>query len=121
MKQIHQVDQTHYGNTHDASAHEIRDPMAHHDSSPKKDHESGEDQCHGSSQQQHKGYEETTSLNSLGMICLYKVTSSGGMKRMDEVPIKMARDFIPSQNGNMMLVRSYDKKLISLVHFDKER
>ena len=53
------------------------------------------------------------------MICLYKVTPSGGMKRIDEVPIKMGRNFVPTSKGNMVLVRSYDKRLISLVNYDK--
>ena len=56
---------------------------------------------------------------NLGIIALYKVTSSGGLKRMNEVNIQMGRNFFPSKDGNMTLTRSYDKRWISLVNFDK--
>jgi hypothetical protein len=43
------------------------------------------------------------------IIALYKVTPKGTMKRIDEVQIKMGRNFITSENGNMTLTRSYGK------------
>lgn len=42
------------------------------------------------------------------------------MQRVHEVSVKMGRKFFPSKNGNMMLTRSRDKKLISLVSFDRD-
>jgi hypothetical protein len=32
----------------------------------------------------------------------------------------MGRKFFPSENGNMVLTRSKDKKIISLTNFDKD-
>jgi hypothetical protein len=53
-----------------------------------------------------------------GFVMLYKVTAKGGMQQKNQVPINMGRNFFPSQNGNMMLTRSRDKRRISLTNFD---
>jgi len=63
-------------------------------------------------------------MYNLGIIGLYKVAPSGGLKRLDECPIKMGthdnkRNFYPSRDGNMTLTRSYDKRLISLLNFSQ--
>jgi hypothetical protein len=34
--------------------------------------------------------------------------------------MKMGRKFIPAGNGNMVLTRSKDKKIISVTNFDKD-
>ena len=39
---------------------------------------------------------------------------------MGEVELAMGRNFIPSHKGNMTLTRSMDKKLVSLVNFDRD-
>ena len=60
-------------------------------------------------------------MYTLGIIGLYKVAPSGGLKRLDECPIKMGkRNFYPSRDGNMTLTRSYDKRLISLLNFNPD-
>ena len=60
-------------------------------------------------------------MYNLGIIGLYKVAPSGGLKRLDECPIKMGnRNFYPSRDGNMTLTRSYDKRLISLLNFSQD-
>jgi len=55
-----------------------------------------------------------------GVICLYKINSKGGMQRKSQNTIQMGRKFFPSENGNMVLTRSKDKKIISLTNFDKD-
>lgn len=40
------------------------------------------------------------------------------MRRTKEIELKMGRIFCKSQNGNMTLTRSMDKKLISVVNFN---
>jgi len=54
------------------------------------------------------------------IIAFYKVTAIGGMQRINEVEVKMGRKFFPSQDGNMTLTRSKDKKIISLVNFNEK-
>jgi hypothetical protein len=53
-----------------------------------------------------------------GMLVLYGVNDRGGLRRITETELKMGRKFKESRNGNMMLTRSKNKKLISLVNFD---
>ena len=53
-----------------------------------------------------------------GILALYKISKDGGLKRISEIDIKMGRKYQKPKNGNMMLTRSKDKKLISLVNFD---
>lgn len=54
-----------------------------------------------------------------GIVALYKVTSSGGLQRDVQDTVKMGRKFFPSNDGNMVLTRSKDKKIISLTNFDR--
>lgn len=54
------------------------------------------------------------------IIAFYKVTAIGGMQRINEVEVKMGRKFFLSQDGNMTLTRSKDKKVISLVNFNEK-
>ena len=54
-----------------------------------------------------------------GIVALYKVTSSGGLQRDVQDTVKMGRKFFPSKDGNMVLTRSKDKKIISLTNFDR--
>lgn len=54
-----------------------------------------------------------------GIIGLYKVTPFGKLEKYSEVDLNMGRKFFPSQNGNMVLTRSKDKKIVSLTNFDK--
>jgi hypothetical protein len=54
-----------------------------------------------------------------GIIALYKISPMGGMQRGIQTDIEMGRKFFPSQNGNMVLTRSKDKKVISLTNFDR--
>ena len=61
---------------------------------------------------------ETTMVQPI--IALYKVTSLGGLQRTNQTDVKMGRKFFPSLNGNMMLTRSKDKKVVSLTNFDRE-
>jgi hypothetical protein len=53
------------------------------------------------------------------ILALYKITPTGGMQRSNQVDAKIGRKFFPSKNGNMMLTRSKDKKIISLTNFDE--
>ena len=53
------------------------------------------------------------------LMATYKVNQSGGMRRVNEVDVQMGRKFFSSQDGNMSLTRSYDKKLISLANFEE--
>lgn len=55
-----------------------------------------------------------------GILAEYKVSNTGSMQRINECPLKMGRNFIPSQNGNMVMVRSRDKSKITIVNFDKD-
>jgi uncharacterized membrane protein YcgQ (UPF0703/DUF1980 family) len=52
------------------------------------------------------------------ILAIYKVNAAGGMRRFAEVDTEMGRRFFSSQDGNMTLTRSYDKKLISLTNFE---
>jgi hypothetical protein len=54
------------------------------------------------------------------IMAIYKVNAAGGMRRFAEVDVDMGRRFFSSQDGNMTLTRSYDKKLISLANFERE-
>ena len=54
------------------------------------------------------------------ILAIYKVTAVGGMQRSHQCNVKMGRKYIPSKNGNMVLTRSKDKKVISLVSFDRD-
>ena len=54
-----------------------------------------------------------------GIIALYKVTSGGGLQRNVQDTVRMGRKFFPSKDGNMVLTRSKDKKIISLTNFDR--
>jgi hypothetical protein len=54
------------------------------------------------------------------VIALYKVTPLGGMQRNNQVDVKMGRKFFSSENGNMVLTRSKDKKVVSLTNFDPQ-
>jgi hypothetical protein len=54
------------------------------------------------------------------IMAIYKVNAAGGMRRFAEVDVDMGRRFFSSQDGNMTLTRSYDKKLISLANFEQE-
>ena len=42
------------------------------------------------------------------------------MQRINECPLKMGRNYTPSRNGNMMMVRSRDKSKITIVNFDRK-
>ena len=53
-----------------------------------------------------------------GMLALYKIGEKGGMKRLNEIEIKMGRKFSGVKDGNMVLTRSKDKKLVSLANID---
>ena len=53
------------------------------------------------------------------IMAIYKVNAAGGMRRFAEVDVDMGRRFFSSQDGNMTLTRSYDKKLISLANFEQ--
>jgi len=66
---------------------------------------------------QTKGKEEPKMVEAI--LALYKVTPLGGMQRSIQVDVKMGRKFFPSDNGNMVLTRSKDKKVISLTNFDE--
>lgn len=52
------------------------------------------------------------------IIAVYKVSPIGGMQRLNQIEAKMGRNFYPSKNGNMVLQRSKDKKVVSLTNFD---
>lgn len=52
------------------------------------------------------------------ILALYKVSPLGGMQRSNQVDVKMGRKFHISENGNMVLTRSKDKKVVSLTNFD---
>lgn len=54
------------------------------------------------------------------ILAIYKVTALGGMQRSHQCNVKMGRKYFPAKNGNMMLTRSKDKKVISLVNFDRD-
>jgi hypothetical protein len=54
------------------------------------------------------------------ILAIYKVTATGGMQRSHQCNVKMGRKYFPAKNGNMVLTRSKDKKVISLVNFDRE-
>jgi len=62
-------------------------------------------------------YVEETMLSQC-IMAIYKVNAAGGMRRFAEVDVEMGRRFFSSQEGNMTLTRSYDKKLISLANFE---
>ena len=66
---------------------------------------------------QTKGKEEPKMVEAI--LALYKVTPLGGMQRSIQVDVKMGRKFFSSENGNMVLTRSKDKKVISLTNFDE--
>ena len=53
-----------------------------------------------------------------GYLSLYKIAKDGGMKRTNEIEIKMGRKLEEIGNANMLLTRSKDKKLISLANID---
>ena len=53
------------------------------------------------------------------ILALYKITALGGMQRNNQVEVKMGRKFFQSKNGNMVMTRSKDKKIISLTNFDQ--
>lgn len=55
-----------------------------------------------------------------GILALYKINANGGMQRHSEVNLNMGRKYFPSENGNMVLTRSKDKKIISIANFNKE-
>ena len=55
-----------------------------------------------------------------GIICLYKVDAKGGMQRYSQATVNIpGRKFFKSEDGNMVLSRSKDKKLVSLTNFDR--
>ena len=54
------------------------------------------------------------------ILAIYKVSQLGGMQRSHQCNVKMGRKYFPAKNGNMMLTRSKDKKIISLVNFDRD-
>lgn len=66
---------------------------------------------------QAKSKEEPKMVEAI--LALYKVTPLGGMQRSNQVEVKMGRKFFTSENGNMVLTRSKDKKVVSLTNFDK--
>ena len=53
-----------------------------------------------------------------GYLALYKIGKDGGMKRTNEIEIKMGRKLEAIGSANMLLTRSKDKKLISLANID---
>lgn len=53
-----------------------------------------------------------------GSLVLYNVNDKGGLTRVAETDLKMGRKFKESQNGNMMLTRSKNKKIFSVANFD---
>ena len=55
-----------------------------------------------------------------GQLVSYKIDPKGHMRRIGEVELQMGRNFIPSGKGNMNLVRSMDKKIVSIVNFDPD-
>ena len=55
-----------------------------------------------------------------GIIAQYKISNTGNMQRINECPLKMGRNYTPSRNGNMMMVRSRDKSKITIVNFDRK-
>ena len=50
---------------------------------------------------------------------LYRINNQGKMRCQTEIPVKMGRKFQASTEGNMMLTRSMDAKVISLCNFDR--
>jgi hypothetical protein len=54
-----------------------------------------------------------------GIMVLYKVTPMGGLQRNIQTDVNMGRKFFKSENGNMVLTRSKDKKILSLTNFDR--
>ena len=52
------------------------------------------------------------------ILAMYKVTPLGGMQRSNQVEVLMGRKFFTPGNGNMVLQRSKDKKVVSLTNFD---
>lgn len=55
-----------------------------------------------------------------GILALYRVNDKGQMRRILQSPLRMGRRFMKPANGNMTLTRSRDKKLVSIVNFDRE-
>ena len=55
-----------------------------------------------------------------GVIGLYKISALGKMDKSSEVDLNMGRTFMPSKNGNMVLTRSKDKKIVSLTNFNRD-
>jgi hypothetical protein len=54
------------------------------------------------------------------IIALYRVSMNGKMVRLNETTVEMGRKFFPAKNGNMTLIRSTDKRCISLVNFEHD-
>lgn len=54
-----------------------------------------------------------------GYVCLYKTNNKGGMQRLNQIETRMGRTFFKSINGNMTLTRSRDKRVVSMVNFDR--
>ena len=50
---------------------------------------------------------------------MYKTNNKGGMQRVNQIETKMGRTFFKSENGNMVLTRSRDKRVVSLVNFNR--
>lgn len=55
-----------------------------------------------------------------GIVAQYKVSNSGNMQRINECPLRMGRNFTPSRDGNMQMVRSRDKSKITIVNFQRD-
>ena len=55
------------------------------------------------------------------VICKYETSQMGGMQKVTEKDVVMgARKFQKSISGNMVLTRSHDLKVVSLVNFDPQ-
>jgi len=54
-----------------------------------------------------------------GVISLYQINQKGCMKKANEVSLHMNNRFQGSKDGNMTLTRSTDKKVFSIVNFDR--
>ena len=102
------IKRSEHADVHNAFKHSILD----------KFHKKQEEKTEEKLDHKHKENYQNKHILALGIICLYKVTSNGGLKKTNEVNIKMGRYYIPSKDGNMTLTRSYDKKWISLTKFD---
>ena len=54
------------------------------------------------------------------IIALYRVNMSGKMIRLNETSVNMGRKFFAAKDGNMTLIRSTDKRSMSLVNFEND-